>query len=399
MAALPHLDLALAPADSARVVTQVYAVSLLAAAPLLVAATAGMALRGASAAGRLLVWRAALLALLVVIVGRQLPVHQVAWVVPSTLALPLVELGRARLAGAARSTDLLDLLAIVYVAGVLAVLLPLLRARARVRALGAAARPLHDAAWTRLLDDARTALGVRRAVKLVVSHELTTPVTWGLLRPVIALPDAAERWCEAHRRAALLHEMTHVRRLDVAWLALSRLVCALYWFHPGAWWVARGLRAECERACDERVLALGVRRSDYASLLVLASDARAAMPAPALAARGGLRDRLRLVLDVSQAPRAAASRFASLLAAAVLAVAAPASTLELAPTRDVLTGLMRDARWETRAYAIAGLAQRRDSVELARAAALRDPSPHVREYAQRALARGAADSTVFFLTR
>lgn len=387
-----------APADSARVVSQAYTVSLLAVAPLLAAAIAGVALRRSAAIDRLQVWRAALLALLLVVVSRQLPTPFVAWVVPSALAQPLVELGRAGLLAQASTTpDALDLLAVAYVAGVILVLLPMLRAWARVRALGHRAQPLRGHAWDALLAETRACLGVRRIVRLVGSAEVATPMTWGLWRPTIALPLAAEHWSHDHRRAALLHEMTHVRRGDAPWLLMARVVCALYWFHPGAWWVARGLRRECERACDARVLSLGVRRSAYAQLLLLAADGMHA-PAPAtgaaLARAGGLRERLADVLDASRAPRARWSRQAAVAASAVLLASAPATAVELAPTREVLAGLVRDARWESRAYAVVGLAQRRDSVELAREVARQDPSPRVRAWAKYALAQGTRDSLI-----
>ena len=57
--------------------------------------------------------------------------------------------------------------------------------------------------------------------------------------------------------------------------------------------------------------------------------------------------------------------------------------------RDVLTTLMQDGRWESRAYAGVGLARRADSVAVARAAAERDPSPRVRAWARYALSGGA----------
>ena len=50
---------------------------------------------------------------------------------------------------------------------------------------------------------------------------------------------------------------------------------------------------------------------------------------------------------------------------------------------------MRESAWQSRAYAVLGLAQRADSVAVARSAAELDPSPRVREWARYALARGA----------
>jgi hypothetical protein len=63
------------------------------------------------------------------------------------------------------------------------------------------------------------------------------------------------------------------------------------------------------------------------------------------------------------------------------------SVAHLAPTRGVLTTLMLDTQWESRAYAVLGLAQRADSVAVARSAAELDPSPRVRAWAKYALGR------------
>ena len=84
------------PADSAHAVATVYTASLLALVPVALAAGTALALRRASAQGRTLAWRSAVIVLLLIIAGRQLPLHWMAWVVPSTLAAPLVALGRVQ---------------------------------------------------------------------------------------------------------------------------------------------------------------------------------------------------------------------------------------------------------------------------------------------------------------
>jgi hypothetical protein len=110
----------------------------------------------------------------------------------------------------------------------------------------------------------------------------------------------------------------------------------------------------------------------------------------ALHTRGGLRERIQAVLDPDRryaAPSAAVIVAVSLV---TLVVATPTATAQLAPGREVLTGLMQDVRWQSRAYAAGRLAQRPDSLVLAQNAAVLDPSPQVRAWAQRALNKQAA---------
>ena len=379
----------LAPADSARVVAAVYTASLLVALPLVLAAAGALLLRRASAAARVLVWRSATAALLLVFAGRQLPLHWMAWVVPAALATPLVALGRVEVSAApgvaAGSGSVVTLVLAGYITGAALVLLPTLLASVRMRRLLRRARDVESLAWRRDLDDARARFGVARAVRLVVTGEIAVPMTWGWYHPVIAVPPAAMGWTDAQRRMMLGHELAHVRAGDWAFGLASRVACALYWFHPGAWWISRALRDDAEQASDERVIAAGARRSDYAELLVEAADRLLPAPAVALSRRRGLRGRLTAILDPSRSVAPLARGWMLAAALLTLGVAGPMSAVQLAPTRDVLTTLMRDSRWESRAYAVIGLARRADSLAVARAAAERDPDPQVRAWARFAL--------------
>lgn len=399
--------LPLTPADSARAVAQVYTISLAATAPLAVAAVAAVLVRRRPAGTRALVWRGAVVALLAVFVGHLLPVHWMAWILPGALASPLVALGRLQVAAARilpvdgvsgahalRAADgpVITALLSVYLLGVLVAAWPVARGWLGVRGLVARARAPRDARLTALLDEARAALGVRRRVRLLVHADVAVPAACGILRPAILLPPEMEAWAPDELRPVLLHELAHVGAGDVAFGIAARVACALFWWHPAAWLVARALRADCEQACDDRVLAAGVRASTYASVLVRTSDSasrRAAAPwgapAVALTSRAGLRGRLAAIVDTRRDLRGPSA--AAVLLAVVLTsgVALPSSVVELAPTRGVLTRLMADARWDSRAYAVVGLAQRADSVAVARAAAVADPSPRVRAWARLAL--------------
>jgi beta-lactamase regulating signal transducer with metallopeptidase domain len=390
-------EMPMSAADSARAAASVYTASLLATGPILAAIVGAVALRRASAEGRVLVWRAAAVMLLIVFAGRLLPLRLTGWSVPSFIAAPLVALGRVRVAdlGAPVSRDSFTLGArwiqvavAVYVIGIVATLIPTLAGTFRARRLLRRARRVdRDTRWASELADARSRVGARRDVSLYLADDVGVPMTWGVLRPVVVLPVAAEHWTSNERRMVLSHELAHVRASDWGFGVAARVACALFWFHPGAWWIATSLRRDAERAADDRVISSGTSRSDYAELLIAASP-RIATPvasALALSGRGPLRARLCAILDLRRDVRPLSKGWALVATGACVLSIAPLGAVEVAPTRDVLATLMRDSRWESRAYAVMGLARRPDSVAVARSAAELDPNPRVRAWARYAL--------------
>ena len=155
----------------------------------------------------------------------------------------------------------------------------------RLRRLVRTARPLRDPEWVRQAEALRRRLGLRAEVRLLSSAAVATPLTGGLRSPVILLPESASSWSDERRAVVLSHELVHVRRHDALRKIMRRAACALYWFHPLVWATERLAALAGEKACDEEVVALGVRPSEYARhLLFLAAtgpsrDSRA----PALA--------------------------------------------------------------------------------------------------------------------
>lgn len=134
--------------------------------------------------------------------------------------------------------------------------------------LGRRAVPTADERWLTACRVAAARLGLAQDVQLARSAEIGTPITLGLLRPRVLLPDAAEGWSAERLNAVLLHELAHVYRRDLAVQGAAQLLCALCWYNPLAWLAAARLREERELAADDRVLAAGVRPSSYAADLV-----------------------------------------------------------------------------------------------------------------------------------
>jgi len=310
-----------------------------------------LAMRRSSAAARHLVWLLAFAGLLALpLLSVTLPQHPVP-VLPqpaAPLALPPAPVppdtvpvapsapprpvhftpARARLSA---PPDWPRLFGLLWLGGVAVTILPLgagwLLAARRIRHC----LPVTDPAVIALAADARRQIGVPRPVALRSGPGIAVPVTLGLFRPVVLLPEAAHAWPAERLRVALLHEFAHIRRGDWAAQTGARLVCALYWHNPLVWAAARLLRAEAERACDDLVLAAGVPAPDYARHLLAVAQALSGRPRPLplavpMAGCGPLESRLRAVL-AARPRRAPSRRLAATALLLALGVLVPLATL------------------------------------------------------------------------
>ena len=201
-----------------------------------------------------------------------------------------------------------------------------------------------------MLEELRRALGIRRRVRVLESADAPMPLTWGILRPVVLLPEGARQWPPARLRTVLLHELAHVERLDLLAQAIAQAACCFYWFHPLAWMAARQLRKERERACDDAVLSRGVAAPDYAGHLMdlvraLAATRRRWEDAPAMAEASDLEPRVRALLDGTRSRHPLSRRAAIVIAAAAMAVLLPvvAITAQAQAARGSLVGVVEDA--------------------------------------------------------
>jgi beta-lactamase regulating signal transducer with metallopeptidase domain len=178
-------------------------------------------------------------------------------------------------------------------------------------------------------------LGIRRRVCLMVHSEPTIPVVWGILRCYLLVPATAATWSPEQLRSVLLHELAHIRRHDAFAQLLAQVACALHWFNPLVWFAAWRLSVERERACDDLVLASGVRASTYAGHLlnVVAgySTARwASSCGLAMARRSSLEGRLTAVLNANLNRRRLSGLGSAVAVAAAIVIAVPIAMLSAA---------------------------------------------------------------------
>jgi hypothetical protein len=176
---------------------------------------------------------------------------------------------------------------------------------------------------------------IRRPVRLLVSDVVAVPVTWGILAPVIVLPQQAGSWSPETRRMVLLHELAHVQRLDVLWRAVAQLTVGIFWFNPLMWFAARRLDTEAEHACDDAVIRAGIRPSRYVRELVRIARAATAVRAPlqGVVALGALplTGRARAILDLRRLKVTEHRASSSLMLAGIAAAVLPLAALRQAP--------------------------------------------------------------------
>ena len=214
-------------------------------------------------------------------------------------------------------------IATVYVTGLIVVLIHLTIQRWHVRRLAREAIEVRSSEWTRLLSECAARLDLHRPVRLLRSRDRAIPMAFGTRRPSILIPAIAETWPDDRRRAVVLHELAHVTRYDCLTQTLALAACAMYWFHPATWWVARRLRIERELACDDRVIAAGTQAREYAGHLLEIAYSFGTHRAPALAVAmtrpGQLERRMLAALDEARNRSVPAFR-ARLAGAAITAV-------------------------------------------------------------------------------
>ncbi|MBR4546342.1 MAG: M56 family metallopeptidase [Oscillibacter sp.] len=111
---------------------------------------------------------------------------------------------------------------------------------------------------------------------------LDSPMTYGVLRPVIVVPGAASWWDGAEAKFALEHEYIHMRRFDAAFKFALALALTVHWFNPAVWALYALANRDIELSCDEEALNRlgGTQRAAYARALLAEEERRCRTPVP-----------------------------------------------------------------------------------------------------------------------
>ncbi|KTE19581.1 hypothetical protein ATE67_13045 [Sphingopyxis sp. H050] len=251
----------------------------------------------------------------------------------------------------------------------------MLLAVVRLFAMRGRADVLTEGSWLSALAEAQRRMGFKHGTALLVSDELRSPISWGVLRPTIVLsPKAVAAAGEAE--AIIAHELAHVARLDWAKLLGARVACAVFWFNPLVWMLARESHQLREEAADDAVLLADIDGPDYATLLVGAArhDNQGALLAAHGVAPGkdSLKRRITRVLDgsIKRGPASASWMLMSLVLLA--GITAPLAAFSATADPEMAQGardVAMTARETAAVHAEAAKAVKGDAEDDAKAAA------------------------------
>ena len=134
---------------------------------------------------------------------------------------------------------------------------------------------------------------------LLISDEISSPVTFGWRKPVVLLPSTFPAMGRSAQDAILCHEVMHVRRGDWLFTVAEELVRAVFWFHPAIWWLLGEIGLAREQEVDRLAIEITNEREEYMDALLAIAGARMQLdlaPAPLFLRKRHLKHRMVSIL-------------------------------------------------------------------------------------------------------
>ncbi len=177
-------------------------------------------------------------------------------------------------------------------------------------------------------------LQIKRTVHVVLSKHVSIPITTGLFHQYVILPHTAINWTNNEIKMALVHEMAHIKRMDIFWILISSVVGAIYWFNPLVWICRKQLILDAEKASDNFVLNAGTDPFSYAEHLLMTARnyKKTALVSPLtvnMANRTQLEGRLMSIMSKRKKSITAKSSVVRIAMIASLAIIIPLASVQL----------------------------------------------------------------------
>lgn len=110
----------------------------------------------------------------------------------------------------------------------------------------------------------------RRELSVRQSDRIKSPLTYGVIHPVILLPKSFLTAEQGRLKCVLEHEYIHIRTFDALFKLLLVVTACMHWYNPFIWLMLVYCNRDMELACDEKVLKEPeeAERAEYARMLI-----------------------------------------------------------------------------------------------------------------------------------
>ena len=107
---------------------------------------------------------------------------------------------------------------------------------------------------------------LRRKVDIFINDKIASPVTYGIIHPKIVLQSYIFEDDEL-LKYVLIHELTHIKKFDIAFSHLKNLIMCINWYNPFILGAAKYIEDDIEMLCDKLVIKkvgdTGEHRKEY----------------------------------------------------------------------------------------------------------------------------------------
>ena len=163
------------------------------------------------------------------------------------------------------------------------------------------------------------------------SDRIASPLTYGILRPVILLPKDADLSDQKRLAYILEHEYAHIRHFDSLKKIIAALALCLHWFNPLVWAMYLLYNRDMELWCDECVIKrFGEKsRANYARMLITMEELKSGTPLMSYFRKNSVEERIILIMKYKK--KTVVSVIAAVLLVAAVTAAIIATSVNPVP--------------------------------------------------------------------
>lgn len=124
-----------------------------------------------------------------------------------------------------------------------------------------------------IVDRIYKVVNLTASVRVRITDKIISPMVIGFVKPIVILPVAAiSGLSTAQLEAVLVHELSHIRRLDHILILLQAIACQVLFFHPAIWFLNAEIDRERENCCDDLVMETNNNPINYIKALTMIQE-------------------------------------------------------------------------------------------------------------------------------